>query len=371
VTAPVKYGANTAAFLGDGRDAEAEATHWLVPGLVPVGLPTMFAGLPKSRKSLLAYHVAIAVAAGVPVLGQPTQRGRVLVISREDGAHETRRRLWQISRGLGVDLAQLGDEWIKVDTSVPLHLDRPADVAQLRATMQEFKPALVLIDSLSRVNTADENDRGSMAAVTNAWNDLCHAHDCTVVMIHHEGKGARGSVLQRVRGTGDLVALARVVVGVTKLDARRSRIEVDGNLADMSAPFEVSFVDGDAAGMKSIAITTEGASKVAAARPTAERGVTDEKSRDAAAKMLAFAYASEFGATKEELYAESGVGAAALARVILKDLVQRGALVFVARNKRGSTFPLLLTPERAQAESVPFGSEAEMRDRLKYGEAAS
>lgn len=376
MTAPLKYGADTAAFLGDGRDEEAEAERWLVPGVVPVGMPTMIFGKPKSKKSLLAYHIAIGVAAGVPVLGQPTQRGRVLVISREDGEHETRRRLWQMARGLGVDLVQLcTDGWLLVDAKNPLYLDRPADVARLDATMREFRPSLVVIDSLSRVNTADEDRRGSMSAVTNAWSDLCATYDCTVVLLHHELKGDGGGRLDldRVRGTGDLAAVLRVAIRVKAVDERKSRIDVAGNIANMSGPITFTISDGvDAAGMKLIAVTTDDAgraAKLAAAQPA----VTKEN-HEAAAKMLAFAEASEKpgeeGATREELYPEAGVPQN-VARAIVDDLVKSGALVYIARAKPRSTYPKLWPRAKAEAGGIAYGSRDEMRARLMYGEASS
>lgn len=272
LTTPAGYGADTVDYLGTGEDVDDDRDTYLVQGLIPAGSPSMIVGPPKSKKSFITYYMAVCIAAGVSAFGRPTRRGRVLLISREDGRRETKRRLWQVARALGVDLRKLAAEgWLRVDATHSLFLDRPEDFEALTATMREFKPAALFVDSLSRVHCADENDRSAMATVTNLWNGLCTEFDCAVCILHHVVKWGDGKTLiQRIRGTGDLGALVRAVIGVEKESAEISRVETDGNLADLAGEFAVRFTDRVVEGAKRIELTAVALGTLKAQKTNAE-----------------------------------------------------------------------------------------------------
>jgi hypothetical protein len=237
---PDEYGMDAAEFLtADLGGAEP----WIVHGLIPEGMPIMLAGQPKARKSWIELYLAACIASGRPAFGRPVVRSRVLVISREDTPHETQRRLAMICRGLDVDASELRG-WLRVECSRPLRLDDDDDVATLDAALAAYRPGVVMIDSLSRIHTRDENSRSDMAVVTNAWADLCTRHACTIMVLHHVTKVSDGRpLIASLRGTGDLGALVRVAIGVERVDDVTSEIATDGNLPDMAHTFRVRFVD--------------------------------------------------------------------------------------------------------------------------------
>lgn len=238
--APKRYGLDAADFLSVEDEAE---DPYIVQGLIPAGMPTLLVGPPKSRKSWIMLYLAICVAAGLPAFGRQTRQGRVLVIAREDTPRETRRRLRLIMADLGVTADQLRG-WLRVDSSTSLFLDEQEDAEALAATLAEFMPSMCMIDSMSRVHSCNEDSKTEMAPVMNVWSELCSRYSCSVVLLHHTIKHWEGSFkLKNVRGTGDIVAVARVGIGVSVSAAGVSKIEVDGNLADMALPFNVSLRD--------------------------------------------------------------------------------------------------------------------------------
>jgi hypothetical protein len=238
------YGINIVDFLAQDDD-ESDDDEWIVRGLIPAGVPSIIGGPPKSKKTFLLLYSAICVAAGRDVLGCRTSRGRVLVICREDSARTIRRRIRRLARGLAIDPAELR-EWLRVDAVKPLYLDRDSDVEELYETIDEFRPALVAIDCLSRIHFAKENDASDLRVVTNRWMDICTRFTCGVSIIHHDRKGAShghdpGAAL---RGSGDLHALVRGVVGCEpKGDINTIKIVAAGNLDAFCEPFAVRYTD--------------------------------------------------------------------------------------------------------------------------------
>ncbi len=236
-----EYGSDLRSYLGTddpGDDPDA----WLIPGVMPAGVPVVIAGHPKSQKTFVAEHMAICLAAGFDWLGRKVKRCRVLLLPREDSVRETRKRIWRLARGLGVDPRDL-DGWLRIDSKTPFYFSDKADVARMHATITSWRPDLIVIDSLSRTHTGDENSKKEMSIVTSTWSDLCQLHDLTLATIHHFTKTGEGTLLQRLRGSGDLGALVRHIVGVEKHADGAIELSFDGNLHPLPEPFLMRMVD--------------------------------------------------------------------------------------------------------------------------------
>ncbi len=80
---------------------------WIVDGLVPAGHVTLLAGDGGTGKTLVSLQLAVACALGKMWLGRPTKACRALVFACEDDPDELHRRLEDICRHYGADLADL------------------------------------------------------------------------------------------------------------------------------------------------------------------------------------------------------------------------------------------------------------------------
>src|SRR5690606_16751155 len=83
--------------------------EWEVEGWIPQGEVTLLYGDGGVGKTLLAHQYATAAAAGLPWLGQPTRRAKVMCFFCEDSEDELHRRQIDINRALGVTYADLDD----------------------------------------------------------------------------------------------------------------------------------------------------------------------------------------------------------------------------------------------------------------------
>lgn len=225
--------------LGDDDEGVDDVdTDWLVDELLPAGTVTFLAGEPKTRKTWVALYLAVCVASGRALFDRfPCKRGPVVVVTEEDTPKEFRKRMWWLARGIGCDPRTLP---IRGAVLKGIRLDDPAALEQLE---QECKGAsLVVLDALTRFHQADENDRTAMQTVTMALQRLAGRTGATVLAIHHlrkKGQGDEGvRPGQRMRGTGDLHALARAVIGVSVKDDALE-LSPESNYGEPVDPFTV------------------------------------------------------------------------------------------------------------------------------------
>jgi replicative DNA helicase len=227
-------------FLGDEAEAD-QPEQYVTELLLPVGVPAFLAGEPKARKTYIALLWAICVASGRPLFGRYTcAQGRVLVVAEEDTQRQIRRRLWWLARGLGMSADELRALPIRIVVMAGFRLDNADQAAQLER--EANGASLVVLDCLSRIHGADENDRTAMKTITLALSQLAARTGAAVLTIHHYRKAGEGDGERRpgtrMRGTGDLHALARAVIGVSKAKGEL-RIEAEGNYVDDLPPFAV------------------------------------------------------------------------------------------------------------------------------------
>lgn len=210
------------AFVGDDEPDDEETVSpedWVIPGLVPRAGVTILGGPPKIGKTWVTLDMGISVAVGQPFCGHwPTFKGTVFALLEEDTRRRIQRRLWRLARGRDLDPRAL--DGLRLNAMSGFRFDREDMLSALEAELAQHRPSLLLIDALARVHGADENDRTGMRAVTVPLQDLCGKYGTAVVLVHHfrkltkdDEKRPAGEIL---RGTSDLWALSRSVVGVRR-----------------------------------------------------------------------------------------------------------------------------------------------------------
>jgi RecA-family ATPase len=196
----------------DAKEMLARAslkTLFLAEDAVPAGAITLICGSPGSKKSWLAYALALSVAQGGDWLGSAvTPRGptsNVLILNYDNPTPECGRRFMRLGM-------QPGDpiffHSVELD---PFRLPKHAD--EVRALVAHYAPSLVVVDSLRQAQTEDENDSKVMADIMRTYKGL-YAHGASVVIVHHAGKGALTEGVNKVRGTGEIAGSADAVIDV-------------------------------------------------------------------------------------------------------------------------------------------------------------
>jgi AAA domain-containing protein len=175
--------------------------RWVIENMICHGDIHMLIGEPSIGKSWLTMGLAIAVAGGQDTfLGRTVcEHGRVLYVDEENPEDLIYHRLHKL--GLNDEIAKN----IRYLSNESIRLDRQAD--ELVSEALDYEPELIILDSLTRFHTEDENNAGAMAALFNdALKPLARQTGAAVVLIHHANKTDSNSSYKRSRGSGDITA---------------------------------------------------------------------------------------------------------------------------------------------------------------------
>jgi hypothetical protein len=180
----------------------------VVDGLLGRTGMTVLYGESGSGKTFSALDMACHIAAGRPWRGMDVEQGVVVYVAAE-APESVKRRLWAWKRHHGVEHLPV----LVVQSSVDL---LNGDCAALVALVEEIKAqhgrvALVVVDTLARAMTGNENAPDDMGRFVAACGAIREAGETHVLVVHHSGKDqARGA-----RGHSSLRAATDVELEVT------------------------------------------------------------------------------------------------------------------------------------------------------------
>lgn len=165
------------------QKAETE-TSWIIPGWMPRGTCVLLHGDGGTGKTLMGYQWLYSVVTGEPWNQYAVSPGKALLVQCDEPEVVLRHRL---------DLLQIPD-------NAPLGIITEWQVEaipRLGAYMEKERPQIVLIDSLSAVNSLcvfSENDTEYARPVLQLTR-LASQYNCTIVLIHHSNAAgqARGT----------------------------------------------------------------------------------------------------------------------------------------------------------------------------------
>lgn len=166
---------------------------WLVEDMFIAGCVYAIVAAAKAGKSLLLLDLAAALAAGRSALGRPASEPcSVLYVDLENAERDLVERLTDMGYGPD-DLEQL--HYFSFPSMSAL--DSHAGGAQLVELAQRYDAQLIILDTLSRFVTGDENSSDTYRALYRCAIAPLKAEGRTVVRLDHLGKdatrGQRGS----------------------------------------------------------------------------------------------------------------------------------------------------------------------------------
>ncbi|MDR3619227.1 MAG: AAA family ATPase [Paludisphaera borealis] len=186
-----------------------EEVGWLLDERVPYGMLTVFAGEPKSGKSLATLAIAAALSRGRPQpLTPPGEARDVVLLNAEDhSASVVRPRL----EAAGADMARVhqvqavhrGDD----DPASPFDLGR--DVALLAEKVESVGAGLVVIDPISAYLPRGATENGALRRILMPLKKIAEDLNAAVVVVTHLTKRPQSSAKNRIIGSIGLAGVAR------------------------------------------------------------------------------------------------------------------------------------------------------------------
>lgn len=194
--------------------AATEPDH-LIEGLIEDRAWAVWAGEPRSFKSMAALNAAIALSTGKPILGfTPRQTGRTLYICEEGRKKAVADRIRTMATAYDTKHPNIHVAWKNAVT-----IDDHVSWQTVLDAVAELKPALVILDTFSRVFSGSENDSKDVRVATAALDHLVENYDCAAIVIHHTNKAGSGTAGYKLRGSGSLPAAAQATaIFTTEVD---------------------------------------------------------------------------------------------------------------------------------------------------------
>jgi hypothetical protein len=162
--------------------------EWLLKDRLPEGQTWMY-GEPGSGKTFLALDWAASVAA----------KGMNVVYFVGEGVQGFARRVWAWKQGTGLDISTF-----RAVPQAPHLLERQS-VEMLQATVEQFAPSLIVIDTFARAAVGgDENSARDVGMAIDALDGLWRDMRVSSLVVHHSTKYQgveRGS--SAIRGAAD------------------------------------------------------------------------------------------------------------------------------------------------------------------------
>jgi hypothetical protein len=156
---------------------------YLVKDLLPdIGLAVIF-GPEKCGKSFWLFDVMMHVALGWPYRGHDVIQGPVCYCALEGGRGFAKRIVAFRQEFLPQDPDPV-PFWL-LDVRLDLVKEQTPLIAAIRTQLKGIKPAAVVIDTLNRAISGNENDSDVMSKFIAAADTIRDAFNCLVAIIHH------------------------------------------------------------------------------------------------------------------------------------------------------------------------------------------
>lgn len=189
--------------------------EWLIHNLLTTNGVAIVASPPKEFKTFLAIHAATCIATGSPFLERfNTTQGTVLYIDEENSERVLLRRFKQMLDGQNMS----APDNIKYVSFAMLKLDTLGGIAKIQALIREHQPSLVILDSMVRFMSGDEDKATDVRIVFENLRTIMSENTVSFLILHHTRKGGHGGkrtkTLDDLRGSSDFGAFADCILGV-------------------------------------------------------------------------------------------------------------------------------------------------------------
>lgn len=212
----------------DAEKVDPKNVDYLVEDIVPRQILGVLAGDSGLGKSSLLYQLGLCVASGTDFLGRRVKRGRVLYLDYENGAGEARRIIEGILTSLRLEEPAESFLYWTQDRMTSRWSQRSGPYK----IIQDFRPDLVIIDSLSAFDPRMEETNSNANRTVAALRGVSRDYGCAVLLTHHLAKPQKGRESEpletcdlnrwffRTRGASALINSTDVRLGVAKPSRR-------------------------------------------------------------------------------------------------------------------------------------------------------
>jgi hypothetical protein len=212
-------------------EIDREEVDWLMTDRVPFGMLTVFAGDPKTGKSLATIAMAAALSQGrsQPLTPPGIARDVVLMNAEDSPGRVVRPRL----EAAGADLARVHFiEAARCSDDADRPVDLARDVERLAEAAAETHAGLIVIDPLDAYLPRGSTENSALRRILSPLKDAAERLHAAVILVKHLTKSRQATAKNRILGSIGLVGAARANFIFEADHGRRTMTNVGCNLAD-------------------------------------------------------------------------------------------------------------------------------------------
>ena len=186
--------------LNDIWENLPELSPPLIENVLRKGHKMLIAGPSKAGKSFALIELCCAIAEGRSWIGWQCTKGKIMYVNLELDRASCLHRFKDVYQALGWMPNNLDniDIWNLRGKSIPM--DKLAPKLIRRAAKKNY--IAIIIDTIYKVITGDENSADQMANFCNQFDKVCTELNCAVIYCHHHSKGNQGGKRSMDRASG-------------------------------------------------------------------------------------------------------------------------------------------------------------------------
>lgn len=219
----------------DALDSQPPELDFIVPGLVG-GTVGGLISAGGGGKSFFALQLGVQISSGIDCLdwGVRLAQGKVLYLASEDPECALKRRIHALSEFVPHEARQeLADNFVlRVPEGLADKLDLLSPSTEHRLAEQAAGYRLVILDTLRRFHSGNENDASAMAHLVSSLEAVAHTANTTILFLHHASKysALNGSADEQQASRGSSVLVDNVrwqsyLVTMSEQEAKKLRVD--------------------------------------------------------------------------------------------------------------------------------------------------
>lgn len=197
--------------LSELMATEYPPQSWLVEKLIPKEGLVALSGIPGSFKSYLTNWLALKVATGENFFTFPTEKAAVLFIDRENPNYLIQKRFKSLSEETNLPIY-----WLNLE----FRIGNENHITAVIEAIEQHNIKLVIIDSLIRIHSENENESSGMSKVFQQLKRIQDKGASVLFLHHHKKTGGMVTINQAesLRGSSDIIAAVDSHIRIDKVD---------------------------------------------------------------------------------------------------------------------------------------------------------
>ena len=210
----------------------------------------MYTSPPGAGKSMVSLYQCICLATGSDFLQfSYAEKVKCLYIDQENRWNALYTRLRKITEGMGLEPEDYKDHLqFCVTQNMKLNSGYRVNesLVRLEKMIKDWMPKIVVLDSLVRFITGDENSASEMKEVFSVLDYFIKKYSVSFIILHHSKKNGTGK-MEDARGSGDLLAMCDDIFNFIKPeDSEILEVKQTKNRhEEKHKPFAVKFIDDE------------------------------------------------------------------------------------------------------------------------------